>query len=848
MVYKDLSGRQRVVGALLAAISCCAFIACFNDIAQSAEPDSAKEMLQELHRFRQMGTMLMIAAHPDDENTQLLTYAARGPGYRTAYLSVTRGDGGQNLLGSDFGSDLGVIRTQELLAARRLDGAKQFFTRAIDFGFCKDVNEALAIWDHPVVLGDVVRVIRTFRPDVIVTRFSPKPSGTHGHHTASAVLGVEAFKLAGDPNAYPEQLKELSVWQPKRILQNGGGGRGGPAAPVSGSVSIDIGGIDPVLGIPFGDIANQSRAMHKSQGFGGFGGRGGGGGPRMEAFVLLDGEPIEKDIMDGVDTTWNRVAGGGDVDSLVDVAIKQFDSGDLAANLPRLLAIRKKVAALKSELIVQEKLADLDKIIKECVGLEVKTTVPAAVAIPGEAIELTHQVTMQSDIPVRWIGMKYPAGRSAENSDSRDGRFADPVSVQKQSVVRTAKEKIDAGAQVSQAYWLREPANIGTNQVSDQSLIGKPENDPPFPVKFVFEIEGQSFEFADEPVRLVSNSEGKEVAQRLEIVGPVAIKFPKEVRLFAPGSSQSIEVDLTANESNAKGTLQIDAPKDWRVQPQSVEFQLAESGESKRFQFQVTAPDRIADATLGASVKSQGGSFNRGLVSINYSHIPIQVLQPLATCKAVSLDINTKGQKVGYISGAGDSVAEAIAEMGYAVTFLSEEELTEDKLRELDAVVIGVRALNVRKELVERMPVLFKYVEQGGNVIVQYNRPDNIPQDKLAPYSLHISSNRITDENSAVRFLAPDHPVLNTPNKITADDFTGWVQERGIYFPDQWDKAFTPILAASDPNESPLEGGLLVAKHGKGHFVYTGLVWFRQLPAGVPGAYRLFANLLSLGK
>jgi LmbE family N-acetylglucosaminyl deacetylase len=805
------------------------------------EPIAASALLEDLRGFREMGSVLHIAAHPDDENTQLITYLARGRHYRTAYLSLTRGDGGQNVIGPEFFEELGVIRTQELLAARRLDGGRQFFSRAIDFGFSKDPGETLRIWDRRQVLADIVRVTREFRPDVIITRFSPRGGG-HGHHTASAILALEAFPLAGDPKAFPEQLKELTPWQPKRILQNGGGfggGRGGGGGAAAGSVRIEIGGNDPVSGEPLGAIAGRSRSMHKSQGFGDFGGRG-GGGPRTESFSLLGGEPATKDILDGVDTTWGRVPGGAEVGRQADAIIAQFNPNAPAASVPALLALRTRLATLPADPLVVEKRRLLDRIVQGCLGLEVATVVPQAEVVPGEALAMRHVVTVRSDIPVRWMSVRYPAiGRET----------GQPIDLQaNREASRESSQTLPADMPLTHPYWLREDHAPGLFRVDDPTLIGRPENPPAFPVEQVFEVGGQTLTVPDEPVQIATGPAKGQTRRRLAIIPPVSLRFLSDVRLFAPGSEGPVEVDVIASRAGATGTLELDAPSGWQVKPASQPFHLAAVGEKVRLAFTVAAPSQPASATIAARARIGGVSYSNGRVVIRHDHIPIQLLQPPARLKAVALDLAVRGHKVGYLPGAGDGVAESLEGMGYAVTRLTGADLTPDRLAALDAVVIGVRAFNVRDDLAARMPALFDYVKSGGNVVVQYNRPDRLRTNGLAPYPLRVSGGRVTDENAKVTFLAPDHPALTTPNKITAADFDGWVQERGIYYPDQWDGHFTPILACNDPGEAPLKGGLLVADHGRGHFVYTGLVFFRQLPAGVPGAYRLFANLVSLGK
>jgi LmbE family N-acetylglucosaminyl deacetylase len=793
---------------------------------------TAQDTLRELRGFRELGSVLHVAAHPDDENTQLIAYLARGRGYRTAYLSLTRGDGGQNVIGPEFFEELGVIRTQELLAARRLDGGRQFFTRAIDFGFSKNPAETLRIWDRKAVVSDIVRVIRAFRPDVIITRFSPQGGG-HGHHTASAVLAVEAFRLAGDPGAFPEQIGELAAWQPKRILLNSGGfGRGGGGA---GGLRVETGGDDPVTREPLATIAGRSRSMHKSQGFGNFSGRG-GSGPRTDSFTLLGGEPATKDIMDGVDTTWARFPGGAEVAKLADEAVAKFDAKAPAASVPGLLAIRGRLVSLPADPLVAEKRRQLDRAIQGCLGLVVGTTVARAEVVPGEVLHLRHLATVAAGVPVRWLSVSYPlTGRSVEQPiDLTAGRPA----------TRDVDETLPADAPLGHPYWLREEHSVGLFKVNP-ALIGQPENLTAFPVEHRFQIGGQTLEIADVPVQA---AEQGQPARRLDVIAPVALRPLSEVRLFAPGAERPVDVEVTAARDGAAGTLSLRAPDGWTVTPASQPFRLATAGDRARLSFTVKAPFGSAKAAITAEARVGDRTWNTGRVVIRHEHIPVQLLQPPARVKVLTLDLTIKGRRVGYIPGAGDSVAEGLEEMGYEVTRLGGADLTPEKLAGLDAVVIGVRAYNVRDDLVAHLPALFAYVEGGGTVVAQYNRPNGLRTNRLAPYDLRLSDARVTDENAPVTFLAPDHAVLTTPNKISEADMEGWVQERGIYFPTQWDSHFTPILASGDPGETPLKGGLLVAKHGRGHFVYTGLVFFRQLPAGVPGAYRLFANLVSLGK
>jgi LmbE family N-acetylglucosaminyl deacetylase len=827
-------------------------------------------MLQELRSLNTVATILHVGAHPDDENTQLITYFSRGRGYRTAYLSLTRGDGGQNEIGPEFDEKLGVARTQELLAARRLDGGRQFFTRAIDFGFSKTPEETLAFWNRQEVLGDVVRIIRQFRPDVIVTRFPPPPgSGGHGHHTASAILAVEAFKLAGDPTAYPEQLKEgLSVWQPKRVVWNGSGFSRGGGVEQNPTVKVDIGGNDPVTGEAFGQIAARSRGMHITQGFSGFAGRG-SSGPHEESFIHLGGQPAEKDLFDGVDTTWSRFSGGSAVGAALEKIIAEFRADNAAASVPALLAVRRQLRAMgatpaevrwsfdqppagnprletsTAEPVLDDKLAQLDRIVCECLGLKVETTATSAEIVPGERFGLTSRVSVQSAVvPITW---RFTAIGKIGKVDFEQPRRLQPGKPE----VQESKNMLPAETPLTQPYWLREDPQGGIARVADHDLIGRPENPPAVPVGYDFEIGGEEIQVLDEPVVIATDARG-EHRRRIDVIPPVSLGFPAEVSLFGPGETRSVAVDVTSARAQVAGMLRLELPAGWTATPASQPFRLSAAGDKTRLVFQVSAPATPATARFTAAAEIGGHRYASQRVVIDYAHLPRLLLQPAARARLVSVPVATRGQTIGYLSGAGDDTAKALEQLGYKVTLLTGADLTAEKLASLDAVVIGVRAFNERKDLASNLPALFSYVEKGGTVVAQYNRPANsLPP--LGPYELSIQGPapalRVTDEKAPVTFLAPEHPALTTPNRITTADFEGWVQERGAYFASKWDEQrYRAILAMNDPGEAPLNSSLLIAQHGKGYYVYTGLAFFRQLPAGVPGAYRLFANLVSLGK
>ncbi len=807
-------------------------------------PLAPAEIRQELRSLGTTGTVLHIAAHPDDENTELITWLSLGRGYRAAYLSLTRGDGGQNELGKDFDEKLGVLRTQELLAARRLDHGRQFFTRAIDFGFSKTPEETLRFWNRDAVLGDVVRIIRQFRPDVIVTRFPiPPGSGGHGHHTASGILAVEAFKLAGDPTAYPEQLAQgLTVWQPKRVLWNsfriGSAGPGSLNGPV---FKQDIGGTDPVSGQEFGTIAARSRAMHQTQGLAGAVNRA-RTGPNEQSFMLLAGEPATADLMDGVDTTWSRYPGGAEIGELAAAALAQFKPDDPAASVPALLALRTKLASLPSDPLVADKRAQLDRILQACLGLKIETVIDRAEIVPKETAQIRYAISLAArNVPVRYQSTRSPVLKGSVELD-RDLVVGEVHEGNLNGVLL-------ADTPVTQPYWLRADGAAGISRVDDPALIGRAENPPAVPLYHSFLVDGQTLVIAGEPVPRTPDAR----RQRLDVIPPVSFALNSDIFLVAPGAAKSVTVELTAARSYTRGVLRLETPAGWKVDPAPQNFQLANAGDKAAFTFTLTAPPAGGAGRLTAIARIDGQDYSNQRQELRYDHLPMELLQPPARARLASFPLATKGLTIGYLPGAGDSVAECIAQMGYIVRPLTGADLTPEKLQGLDAVVIGVRAFNERTDLKDAFPGLLAWVEQGGTVIAQYNRPNGLQAATLGPYSLSIEGPapalRVTDETAPVTLLAPDHAALNTPNRINPADFDGWVQERGAYFPSKWDEErYTALLGMSDPGEAPLRSSVLVAKHGQGHYVYTGIGFFRQLPAGVPGAYRLFANLVSLGK
>jgi len=803
------------------------------------EQMNASEIQLALQKLNVLGRVLYIAAHPDDENTNLMAFWSNGSLYDAAYLSVTRGDGGQNILGPELGERLGVIRTEELLDARRIDHAQQFFTRANDFGFSKTAGETMRFWNHDKILADVVWVIRNFRPDVIVTRFSPEDDKTHGHHTASAILAQEAFSAAADPNRFPEQLAFVKPWQATRLVWNTSPffftNRNLPFDP-TGLTVLEAGGYNPLLGKAYTELAAASISMHKSQGVGGLPRR----GARKEYFKPLEGQPMTSSLFEGVDTSWSRVPNSESVATEIRQISSKFNAADPAASVPDLFKLRQAMSGIHDESWIAEKKAELDKIIAACLGLHVEASTTTEAFTPGQTAAIKLEAINRSNVPVTLQEVRFP--------NTGDSNKIDAALPSNELVTKDLSYKIPDGAPYSQPYWLRKPGTLGTFAVDDQKLIGLPENPPALPVEIVLQVSGQELRYIVDTKYRTADAVAGELPRPLVLAPPVFVNVLDSVFVFPTNQLKPVSVRITASTGAVKGELKLAAPQGWEVSPASIPIDLKAANAEIVSTFSVKPPNQDSQGALRAIATIDGREYSLERVRISYPHIGVQTLMPPAQAKLVRADIRKKGEHIGYIPGAGDDVPESLRQIGYSVKMLSEPEITAKNLGQFSAVVLGIRAYNTQDRISNWLPELFAYVKDGGVAIAQYNTTADLKTNQFGPYPLEISRDRVTDENAQVRVLAPTNPLMNTPNKITPKDFDGWVQERGLYFPNKWDPAWTPVLSCNDPKEKPLDGGLLVAKSGKGFFVYTSYSWFRQLPAGVPGAYRLFANMLSLGK
>lgn len=845
---------------VLLAITCLTY---FSLLAQAPKSYTSSEVLQQLKKLNTVGSVLYIAAHPDDENTRLIAYLANEKNLRTGYLSLTRGDGGQNLIGPEQGVELGVIRTQELLAARRIDGGEQFFTRAYDFGFSKNPEETFTKWNHDSVLSDVVWVIRNFRPDVIITRFATDGSGGHGHHTASAILAEEAFDAAADPKRFPEQLQYVSVWKTRRLFYNSAARFFNPNADLSHLIKLDVGGYNTLLGKSYGEIAAESRSMHKSQGFGSAKQR----GESFEYFKPIKGDTTNlKDIFDGIDLTWKRIKGTDELQKSINTLINTFnkqniDSTFMASlntnlSIDRFFADQKKSSVSREDVftpyyyIVKLK----NNVIQNMLGIYLEYSSNAYHVSNNDSLALSLLAISRANLTYSPPAITF--------MDNAFKHYKSNFNILSNNKPFTEKEAdILTGHDISELYWLKKPIK---NNHFDYNYYQLPDERLNYKVNLSFIEEANIYLNITPQYKWVDPEKG-ELYRPLVITPPVMINLSQKSFVFADDKQKEIKVIVKAGKDNVNGKVKITLPKGWLVMNEgrywridkhnekvsnetSSEFALNKKGEERILSFFISASNDAKDASIRFIAEVDSKEYTKGIKEIKYDHIPVQTLFPEAEAKLVKVEVKKTFNTVGYIQGAGDEIPASLEQMGYKVVMITDEQLQNANLNEFPAIVLGVRAFNTNEKLQQYKQRVFDYVKEGGNLIVQYNTNSFAGplKEQISPIPFKLSRDRVTIEEAPVTFLLPEHPVLNTPNKITAKDFEGWIQERGIYFATDIDSNFQCPLSMNDPNEKPNKGSLIIAKYGKGNYVYTGLAFFRELPAGVPGAYRLFANILSL--
>ncbi|WP_035671869.1 PIG-L family deacetylase [Flavobacterium sp. 83] len=819
------------------------FLFCFQiAIAQQPQKLNSVEIYNQIQKLNFLGSVLYIAAHPDDENTRLISYLSNETKARTGYLSLTRGDGGQNLIGPQLRELLGVIRTQELIEARKIDGGEQFFSRANDFGFSKNPTETLEIWDKQKVLSDIVWAIRKFQPDVIINRFDHRsPGTTHGHHTASAMLSIESFDLANNPVIFPEQLKLVQPWQPKRQFFNTswwfyGSKEKFDAADKSNLLEMQIGTYFPSIGKSNQEIAALSRSRHQSQGFGSTGSR----GEETEYLEFINGEALKNksSIFEGIDTSWNRVKGGKPIGELLTTIASQFDYTNPSASIPNLAKAYTMMQSLDEKHWTTLKSSAIKEIIAACSGLYLEAVAQNQEATAGSIVKLKLEAINRSTVSMQLISViTLPEQKNTPQNSALNTNILKNINLDLQLPTTIA---------YTQPYWLNENGTVGMYTVNDQKNIGIPDIIREVKVVFNIQINGIDIPFERTVVYKYNDGVKGEMYNYLDIVPEITTSILDKVALFKDNKTKTVAVKIKAGKDSVTGNLQFELPNNWMVSPKMIPFNLEKKGMEQIVYFEVTPPNQPSEAVAKSIAVIDNTQYDKDQIIIDYNHITKQQVLKPAEAKFIKLDLKTNEERIAYIMGAGDEVPKSLSQMGYKVTVLKPEEITPEKLANFDVVMTGIRAYNTVKLLANKQSILFDFIKEGKTMIVQYNNPNDLVTQNIAPIALKISGDRVTEENAEVRFLAPTHPIMNFPNKINLNDFEGWKQEQGLYYPNEFDKAFTPILSSNDKGETPKDGALLVAPYGKGYYIYTGLSLFRELPEGVSGAFRLLSNMISL--
>ena len=815
-----------------------------NATAQVPKKPNAVEIYQQIQKLNFLGSVLYIAAHPDDENTRLISYLANYKNARTGYLSLTRGDGGQNLIGPEMRELLGVIRTQELIEARKIDGGEQFFTRANDFGFSKNPDETLQIWDKDEVVSDVVWAIRKFQPDIIINRFDHRsPGTTHGHHTASAMLSINSFDLSNDRKMYAKQLAFVEPWQPKRLFFNTswwfyGSQEKFDKADKTNMINLQTGVYYQSVGKSNQEIAALSRSRHQSQGFGSTGSR----GEESEYLELLKGEmPKDKsNIFEGIDTSWNRVKGGKTIGSVLANVEKNFDFKNPAASIPDLVTAYTMVQKLEDTHWKSIKSEEIKNSIAACAGLFMEATAEKQSATPKGELKIKAEAINRSTIAIHLLSIdilpeqkKFDQNINLNHNSTKNFEFTIQL-----------PESIDFSA----PYWLKEAGTEGMYRVDDQKKIGIPDIIRHLKLIFNIEINNVIIPFERIIVYKYNDEVKGETYKTFDVIPDVTISITDKVKIFNSNKTKTVGVRIKAGNDDIRGDLTLELNQKWKVTPTSIAFTLLKKDTEQTHYFEVTPPENEEETNVKAIVTINKKRFNTEKTEINYEHISYQQVLKPAQAKFIKLDIKTGNERIGYIMGAGDEVPGYLSQMGYEVTILKPEQITSENISPYNVIMLGIRAYNTIEALSAKQGLLFDAVKNGTTMIVQYNTAGKFVVDAIAPFPLKISRERVTEENAEVTFLDPDNPILKYPNTITRKDFQEWVQEQGLYYPGEWDKAFTPVISSHDKGESPKNSAILVAKYGKGYYIYTGLSFFRELPAGISGAYRLLANMIAVGK
>jgi LmbE family N-acetylglucosaminyl deacetylase len=828
---------------------------------------------QQLKRLQTTASAMHTGAHPDDEDSGLLAYLARKEMARTSYLSLNRGEGGQNVIGTELFESLGVIRTEELLQARRLDGGEQFFTRVMDYGFSKTRKEAATIWGEEKTLADMVRAIRLFRPLVIISRFSGTPADGHGHHQLAGYLSPIAFKAAADPSKFPEHFAEgLEPWQAKKLYV--GQGFGANATPAS--LVLNTGEYDGLIGRSYFEIAMEGRSQHKSQEMGSLELR----GKFTSGLRLVEnlGEKVEKEtsVFDGIDTSISGIAKGRNniddaftrrlrmLQEIAESSLKNYQPMSPENLIPTLA----KGYKLSQELVGETANVDVKRLVRQkekefAVALQMASSVvidalsDSETIVAGDTSNIGVRVFApeSSNIKVKEVKISAPKDWKVENSTEpkqpESGfrpRRDNPTSASFFTVTSASNAKY------SQPYWMENQRNKDfTFQWNDEMSANYPIQKPLMIAEAKIEIGEAEITVKKEVEFRYSDDIRGEIRRDVAVVPQVAVMVDSNL-IIAPisnkPSSHRVVVSVTNNSpKETKGTLKLDLPTAWKASPSSQDFTLKQRGEKNAVVFDVTIPAKAAvnDYKITANAVVNGQTFAQTQQAIAYPHIQTHYRYFPSEISAKVLDLKISPVKVGYIMGSGDKVPDAIKRLGLDVQMLEEKDLATGDLSKFDTIVVGIRASQVRPDYVANNGRLLDFAKNGGTLIVQYQQAE-ISRFSMLPFPAKSSNQRVTDENAKVTILEPKNPVFNSPNIIDDRDFENWIQERNLYCLVEFSTDYTPLLSAADEGEEQLKGGMLYAKLGKGNYIYSSYSWFRQLPVGNSGAYRIFANMLSLGK
>lgn len=813
-------------------LSCLSLLAFgISTVAQQVRPMPSNEIFQKLAQLKTMGTVMYFAAHPDDENTKMIAYLVHHDHVRTIYYSLTRGDGGQNILGDEQGAALGLIRTHELLQARKLDGAEQMFSPFVDFGFTTSVPETIDFWNKEKLVQDAVKAIQETRPDIIICRFPTTGEGGHGNHTVSAIVAKEAWLYISKYNDTAKQ----KLWLPKRLLFNAFQfGRANTVKP--GQFPVRINQYDPLLGEGLGELAGKSRSMHKSQG---------AGTPQVigtttEHFEVIEGAPLAQSLYDDIDTSWQRV-GKKAIGTAVQNVISAFQFNNPSASIPALITIRQSINDITDTFWRQQKLKEIDRLILSCAGVmaEALTNVPEAV--PGQTIPVSVNLIARSAVPVTIQSIaperKIIDGQLQATVLQNDSLYKFPFTIQ-----------LDPQEPVTEPYWMAVDP-IHNEYQFPQKYLGLPEAANTLTMPVVLNIGGANFTIKVPISQKRLDPVRGDITQRLRIVPPLSIEPSNQLFIFNHGEDKQVVLHIHTFDDISNAQLVVKTSNEILT---TQALPLLRKGMDTFMVISIPTSKITSEAKdkyLHFTVNTTKGDFSKTVNIINYPHIPELQYLTEAKMKIVPKDWQVAVHKIGYVEGVGDYVDDILKLCGLTVENIPAQELNnKNYLSQYEAIVIGIRALNTRQELQAGMDALLTYVHNGGTLIIQYNKSYKQVTDKLGPYPFKLSGDRVTDEHSPVTFLKPNSPLLNFPNKITQNDFKNWIQERGLYFPNEWDNRYQTLLSMNDEGTPALKSSVLYTPYGKGQYIYTSLAFFRELPDGNVGAIRLFMNFLSAGK